>query len=201
MTDIIDELFTLEPSDVRVALPGGTTFTVRMGHLTLEEWDSLGESVPTPQAPFLYHNAKGEEVRNYADPRYQTDFRNAESERRYRRLTLGILRGGNKIEGVMFDEQVKRVKQKMPAAAATALIRWQSNQITEGKANVMQRSEQFQPDGLTPPPDDAPMEREALGVESDEAIGSGRDDGLRSANYGGTGRDTTITNRAEGEHP
>ena len=146
MADLLDKL-QAAPVEVEVILPGGTKHQICMGSLTLQEWDDLGEAVPSPEAPFMNHNARGEEIRNYQSPEYLHQVRVAESERRWRRLTMAFLRGGNTIAGMTFDEQVQRVKTLLDGAIATQLMRWQSDLILSGKASVVERSKRFQPGG------------------------------------------------------
>lgn len=146
MADLLDQLYAA-PVEVEVILPNGAKHTVLMGSLTLQEWDDLGEAVPSPEAPYVDRNARGEEIRNYQSPTYQKEFRAAESERRWRRLAMALIRGGNVIDGLTFDDQVKRVKANLDGAIAMQLMRWQSDLILAGKASVVERSKRFQPGG------------------------------------------------------
>lgn len=172
MSDVQDIIDSLRPAavDVLVTLPYGSKVTVTMGTLTLSEWDDLGESVPHPVAPFVMHNSRGEEVRNYADPAYLKQVRQAEAERRWRRLTLGLLRGGNTIEGTLFEDQVKRVREHMDSAIAMALMRWQAALIAEGKAAIADRARRFQPDGPDETENDAALRPDAGAVEGTDGL-------------------------------
>ena len=165
MTDFIE---SLKPRSVpvTVTLPYGGTADICMGTLTLSEWDAQGEAVAPPLAPFVSHNNRGEEVRNYADPQYLVARERAEAERRWRRLTLGLLKGGNTIDGVMFDEQVKRVKDTLDTTIAAALMGWQASLITQAKAAVVDRSKRFHAGGTVEAAHDETVEPESADVST-----------------------------------
>lgn len=128
---------------VECTLSYGTKVIVSMGTLSMHLWDELGDAVADPIAPFVTHNSRGEEVRNYADPGYLKARRQAEAERTYRRLTYAFLRGGNAIPGTLFEEQVESVKKNLDLAIASALIRWQRALIEESRARVLALSATF----------------------------------------------------------
>lgn len=128
---------------VRIILPHGSTVDIDMYSLTMSEWDELGESVDDPIAPYVGLNSRGEEIRNYTDPKYLKERRKVESERAFKRLTMGMLRGNNDIEGVLFEDKVKAVKEKLDIGIASALMRWQSSNITESRVRVLNAAERF----------------------------------------------------------
>lgn len=138
-------LAQLEPQivTVRVRLPYGTPLEIKIYTLTLAEWDELGEAIDDPLAPFKYHNSRGEEVRDFYDPKYLKARRAAETNRAYRRLTMGLVRAGNEIPGILFEDKVKEVKARMDLSLATTLMRWQSELITLGQVAVMTAADQF----------------------------------------------------------
>lgn len=149
---------------VEVKLPYGDTITVNMGSLSLSEWDALGEAVPQPEGDYVGHNSQGQEIRSYTTPRYLKAAREADAERRWRRLTMGLLRGGNAIDGLMFEDQVKRVRENMDTAIAAALMSWQASLVSSTKAAVVDRSKRFQPVGIGKAEGDAALEAEPADV-------------------------------------
>lgn len=163
MADFLETLKS-RTVEVEVTLPYGDKITICMGSLTLSEWDSLGESVPQPEGTYVRHNDRGEEIRSYATAEYQKASREAEAERRWKRLTMGMLRGGNAIDGLLFEDQVKRVRETLDSSIATTLMNWQIKSITQGKASVIDRSKRFQPVGTTDPTDDETVEPESADV-------------------------------------
>lgn len=167
MSDFL-EMLSPRVMPVEVALPYGGTATVDMYSLTLHEWDELGEAVADPLAPFVMHNSRGEEVRNYADPKYLQERRTVEAERRWRRLTMALLKAGNEIDGIHFDEKVRRVRENLDGSIAAALMNWQARNFMEARASVVERSKSFRSLGPAEAADDAALEAEPPSVAETE---------------------------------
>lgn len=129
---------------VRVTLPYGDAVELPLYTMTMAEWDKLGEAVPEPVPPFSHHNARGEEIRNIYDPAYQQARRKAEVERAYRRLTYALVKGGNHIEGALFEDQVRRVQEHLDLSIASALMQWQRMLMVEAQARSVALAERFQ---------------------------------------------------------
>lgn len=153
------ELLTPKIVPVQVTLPYGSSVTINMYTLSMGEWDELGESILDPTAPFVMHNSRGEEVRNYAAPQFLRERRKAESERAYRRLTMALIRGGNEIEGLLFENKVDEVRKRLDLAIASALMRWQASLIAEGRVRVINAADKF-PDVEAVKDEDSPEDED-----------------------------------------
>lgn len=162
-TDLVSDFLTqLEPRvvEVRVRLSHGSTVEIKIATLSMHEWDELGESVKDPIPPFVSHNARGEEIRNYYDPTYLAQRRQVEVTRSYKRLTMGLIRGGNEIAGILFEDKVAEVQKRLDLAIAAALMRWQSALVTEGRVAVLTAADRFPAVEETTP--EGPDEGEAI---------------------------------------
>jgi hypothetical protein len=144
-SDLTDFLSALEPRvvDVKITLSHGGSVTIKLGTLTMHEWDMYGEFVKDPLAPFVSHNVRGEEIRNYNAPEYLAARRAGEVTRAYRRLTLALVRGGNEIKGDLFEDKVEEVRERLDLAIAAALMRWQSALVSEGRVAILNAAERF----------------------------------------------------------
>jgi hypothetical protein len=151
-------LSDLQPSTVvfDLEMPYGKTMAVRMGMLTLHEWNEIGWEVRDPNVKDFkthYNPVTKEKEPNPQDQEYQRLLTEAAEDRNYRRLVLAWEKGGNVIEGADAKEKVANLKKQGDAGILSALLLELQKAVFQGRARIRQRADSFHRNGSADSPD------------------------------------------------
>ena len=145
----IDDLTTNAPRrerNVIVEMPNGQELSFTLRELNLNEWNRIERAVTNPAPPIRGVDKNARPVYNY----YDTDYLRAIAEANEKRTLLHLLAALElDVPGDSQDEQLQWLQEELPRPLLSGLVEALNQTERTWEARVIDRAEQFQPNGAS----------------------------------------------------